>query len=216
MPNGNGLPRTYSIAADTGAGVVNRELLANEIDADVTIVTARRLPANGGWKDTAGDVMDLWFAAALSGAEQTALDAVVAAHNGTVTTQDFQFWEKNAKETTVDETWDEKMSRTAASMRLGTYKLSWYFELKLNPTGPLNSLAMARFLVDANVKGSAETVQGSTLAGVGWVAFSGWDRFIAAEGITPVLSLEIQRDSNLGGNDTVEIRKMKLGIEFMG
>lgn len=128
-----------------------------------------------------------------------------------LTTHEFQFWELNPADTTTSETWDEKMSRTAEKMSAGTYRLTWYFELKITLTGPLNSNAQARFLVDGNVKGSANLREDTEE----WHAFSGWDRYIATSGEQPVLSLEIQRNPAEGGNDTIEIRKMKLGIEYM-
>jgi hypothetical protein len=184
-------------------------MLKAEIEADVGITTSLRTGANGGWLVSNADVLDVWFSAAISGAEETALDAVLTAHTGTTTSQSFQFWESNTAVTTVLETFDEKMSRTAAALVAGTYKLSWYFEMKVTVSGPLNSNGLAQFLVDANVKGSCQH------RSVEWSSFSGWDRYVAAEGDTPVLSIEIRRDPTEGGNDTIEIRKMKLGVELM-
>ena len=209
MPSGDGQPRTYSISADTATGSVNPALLFDQILADGAITTALRDANSGGWFDSDGDVMNVWFVAPRGGAEITALDALVGVHDGDPTDAKYQFWESNPAQTTTNEAFTEVLSRTAARMKQGTYRVSWYFELKLTPTGPVNSLAMAQMLTDASVKGSAATDS------VEWIAFSGWDRFIAAEGAAPVLSLEIQRDPTVGGNDTVEIRKMKLGIEQM-
>lgn len=121
----------------------------------------------------------------------------------------FQFWESNPAQQTALETWQEAMARTADKMGAGTYRLTWYFEMRVNPTGAVNSNAMGRFLVDGNVKGNANVI------GVDYHAFSGWDRFVATEGQQPVLSLEYQRDPVEGGNDNVQIRKMKLGVERM-
>ncbi len=122
----------------------------------------------------------------------------------------FQFWESNPAQSTAAEIWQTAMSRTADPMAAGTYRLSWYCELRVNPVGPVNSDAAARFAVDSSVKGSAYLTTGND-----WHAFSGWDRFIATEGQQPVLTMEWRRDPDTGGNDNIEIRKMKLGVELM-
>jgi hypothetical protein len=207
MPSGDGTPRIYSKASDTATGAVNYAMLLDEIEADAGITTALRSGANGGWVGADGDELRIYFVAALGAPEITALDALVLAHAGTVTILDFQFWELNPASTTTNETFTEVMSRTASALQAGTYVLTWYFEMKVTVTGPLNSNGMGQFLVDGSVKGSANAARTE------WTAFSGWDRYVAAEGDAPVLSLEIQRDPTEGGNDTIEIRKMKLGIE---
>lgn len=204
MASGDGQPRTYSIASDTSAGDVAPNLLSQEIADDTGITTAL------DYINTAGDVLDIYFVATLSAGEITALDTLVGAHVATATTRNYQFWESNTATTTTSETFVEKMARTSAAMQAGPYRLSWSFELKVTPVGPLNSRAIARFLVDGNVKNIV--CEGKDL----YTAYSGWDRYVAVEGETPELSLEIRRDPTLGGNDTIEIRKMKLGIEFTG
>ena len=203
MASGDGTPRTYAISTETANGAVNGTALKDEIEADAGITTAL------DYINTAGDVLDIYFVAALGAGEITALDAVVAAHQGVATVTGFQFWEANSAVTTTAQTWQQAMERTAAAMSAGVYILTWRFELRLNPTGPVNSKAAGRFSIDGNIKGNTVTVEDD------WVSFSGWDRFVAAEGETPVLELEIRRDPTVGGNDTVEIRKMKLGVEYM-
>lgn len=203
MASGDGTPRTYSIATETANGVVNGTLLKDEIEADAGITTAL------SHINTAGDVLDIYFTAALGAPEITALDAVVLAHQGTSTVAGFQFWEDNSAFATTAQTWQTAMSRTASALGNGVYILTWRFELRLDPTGPVNSKAAGRFAIDGNIKGNTVTVEND------WVSFSGWDRFVAAEGETPVLELEVRRDPTVGGNDTVEIRKMKMGIQRM-
>jgi hypothetical protein len=205
--------RNFTIATDTVNGKLNESALEAEIGATAAIQKALDGIARKG-----DGTFDVRFADTLGPTEVTALTgdtdppspgSVIWDHTGDPLIESFQFWELNPADTTTLETWQEVMSRTAAALLDGSYRLSWYFELKLTPTGPINSKAMARFLVDGNVKGNVQTVED------GFVAFSGWDRFSGADGDKPVLSLEIQRDPTLGGNDTVEIRKMKLGIELM-
>ncbi len=121
----------------------------------------------------------------------------------------FQFWESNPAQSTDQETWQTALQRTADPMADGTYILSWYCEARVVTVGPLNSNVMIRFTVDGNVKGSADTARTE------WHAFSGWDRFVATAGLAPVLALQWQRDPTEGGNDNVEVRKLKMGVERM-
>lgn len=204
MASGDGTPRTYEISTETATGAAHGRLLVQEIEDDAGITTAL------DYINQQDDTLDIYFTSSLSAGEITALDTLVGNHQGTETKQEFQFWEENTAETTTAETWQEKMSRTAAALAGGSFLLSWYCELKVTPTDALNSLAAMRFLVDSNVKGSAQT------SAEGWVAFSGWDRYVADEGETPTLSLEIRRDPTVGGDDTIEIRKMKLGFQYVG
>lgn len=66
---------TFSVATDFTAGVQPTRLTA-EITASSIVTPLDHI-------DTSGDVCDLWFDAALSGADETTLAAVVAAHDGT-------------------------------------------------------------------------------------------------------------------------------------
>jgi hypothetical protein len=122
----------------------------------------------------------------------------------------YQFFESNAMQDTTEETYQEVMSRVTAALVAGTYVVSWRYEIRLNLTGALDSRAQARFLIDGAVKGNSRAQDSE------WDERSGWDRYVATVGETPDLSLEIRRDPGLGGNDTVEIRKMRLGIELKG
>lgn len=67
---------TFSIAQDFPNGAVATDRLVVEIGADATITVALDRV------DTSGDDCDVWFKAALTGGQEAALDAVVAAHSG--------------------------------------------------------------------------------------------------------------------------------------
>jgi hypothetical protein len=90
------------------------------------------------------------------------------------------------------------------------YRFTWYCEINLSPSGPVNSKTMVQFSLDGSLKGSASTIETE------WQAVSGWEFQLLAEGATPTLLLEIQRDPSTGGNDTAQIRKMKMSLERMG
>jgi hypothetical protein len=193
---------TYDIATETLNGQVDSGVLQTEILAG---------PFTGFLYIGTGDgYCDCFFDPALSGEDETVLDGYLAVHDGYSTTAEFQFWEKNPQTTTTSETFVETFSRTANTLSVGIYRLSWYFEMKVTADGAINSNGMGQFLVDANVKGSCNMRREE------WHAFSGWDRYVASEGDAPVLSFEMQRDPTEAGNDTIAMRKMKLGIEYMG
>jgi len=204
MATGTGQPRTYTIATETANGTINQEMLEVEIAADAGITTALN------YTGTAEGDLDIFFVATLSGAEITALDAVVLAHQGTTTISTWQKWEDNTVQSTTLETWQNALQRTAAAAIGGTYKLEWNFELRLASAGPLNSKAGGRFSSDSNFKGIFH------VADEEWVGYSGWDFITLAEGDTPQLKLEFRRDPTIGGNDTAEIRRCKMSIELMG
>jgi len=207
MPTGDGTPRTYTISTETGAGAVNSLILTAEIEADGTIVTTL------SYITTTGDTMDIYFVSSLSGAEQTALDAVVLAHQGVTTTSDWQKWESNTIQSTTAQTFTNALQRTANAVKAGTYRLSWNWELKLTPVGQVNSRGQARFSVDT---GGGQTFLGiSNTISEDWVETSGWDFTTFAEGDVPVLQVEYQVDPAVGGNDQVDIRRVKMSIELM-
>jgi len=210
MANGNGQPRTYSIAGDTATGALNRKMLKAAIEADAGITTALRTKSNGGWQSSDGDVMDLWFVSQISGSQITALDAAVLAHQGVSTVRDFQFWEINASGSTVSQAWQNAISKTSVPLKAGVYKISWSLELRVAPIGPENSGAVARVRVNSSRKKDYYHPHNK------WSGFGDWDRIIFKEGDTPLIEIDWRRDPDEGGNDKIEIRKLKLGIEFMG
>lgn len=66
---------TYSISTQTANGRVNPTTLTSEIAASSIVIALDHI-------DTGGDVLDVWFKDPLSGADQTTLTAVIAAHEG--------------------------------------------------------------------------------------------------------------------------------------
>lgn len=66
---------TYSIASDTANAKVATDSLEVEIAASSIVPVVSHT-------HTVGDVLNIWFVSALSGAEQTTLTAVVLAHEG--------------------------------------------------------------------------------------------------------------------------------------
>jgi len=206
----------YSIATALG-GSLNPDLLTQQI-SDSGMATGVL-----DYISTVGDALNLNFADILSSADKILLDgdgtqtpnntppggSVLGEHTGISTSSAFQFWESNPAQSTELETYQEAMSRTAAAVSGGVYRLSWYAELRLVVSTTKDSICEARFSVDGVVKGNVCTDT------INWHAVSGWERHVMVIGDTPVLALNFRRDPVPGGDDTVEIRKMKLGIERM-
>jgi hypothetical protein len=201
MPTGNGQPRTYDLATETANGAVNANLLQAEIVAEVGVISVIQ-------EITVSDVaLLIFFQGVLSAPEIVLLDAIVLAHDGAVTEIAAQFYESAASQQTLLETFQVALQKTSNRLAAGEYKLSWYFELKVTPVSTLNSSAEAVFDVDGQTKGT------SRCADAGWCSHSGWDRYKATEGAVPVVSILFRRDPAIGGNDSVEIRRLKMSIE---
>lgn len=205
MASGNGQPRTYSIATETASGSVLTTLLTQEIEDDATITT------DLDYINTAGDVLDIYFASTLSGPEVTALDAVVAAHDAESTSLQYRFKEENAAQTTTLETYQNAATLTPAKgLKNGVYRMAWTCEHRITASGALNGRIQTRFRIDSNTKSNTASVSEQ------WECHSGWDRYFADEGEKPVLTLDYRRDPAVGGDDTVEIRKVRLSMEYLG
>lgn len=203
MATGNGVPRTYTISTETATGNVNLNRLTREIEDDVAITTILDY-INA---DDDADQLDIYFVAPLGAGEITALDSLVAAHTGAPLFKEFQIWESNPDQSTTLQTWQTAFSRTSQALQKGAYILTWYAEIRVDPTGPLNSRAAVRFRIDANIKGNSVNDYNQ------FVPFTGWDRYTARDGDEPVLDVQYRRDNVIGGNDTIVIRKLKLAIQ---
>lgn len=155
------------------------------------------------------DDLKITFDVALSAPDKTTLDALVAAHAGAPIVSTFQFFESNPAQSTVLQTWQTALTRTLVPVTGGIYRLFWSLELRVVVNVALNSGAVARFSVDSNVKANVHH------RSMEWTAFSGWDRMVFVSGQAPVLDLEFRRDPTEGGDDTIEIRKLKMGLVGM-
>jgi len=208
MASGTGTasdPRIYDIATETANGAVNDDMLKDEINVGGLSVAFSYL-------GTADGLVSCVFAAALSGADITALDAIVLAHQGLAMSPAFRMWESNAAQQTALETYVNAISQTPATSLLGgAYRIMWYFELRVVVVGPLNSKAQARITFNSTVVGNAASED------VEWVGFSGWDRIAGLpDGALPTMEIDFRREPTVGGNDNVEIRRLKMSFEKMG
>lgn len=206
MPTGNGQPRTYDLTlpADYTVGnTLNLKQLTRQLNNDPALAANQV-----DYMQRKADLLNIFFTNALTGAEETAADAVVLAHDGKVSGKNFRFGEANAVQSTTQQSWQDAFSITAQPVQEGTYIITWQCEVRIVPTGPLNSRAALRVQVDGNNKGLGSWEHDD------WTTISGWDRSRFEEGEEPVINIQYRRDPDVGGNDTIEIRRIRLGIEL--
>jgi len=192
----------FSVANDTASGIVNGRQLTNEIPASGITTTLHGIFVEG-------DNLDIVFVSGLPGPELTTLSGVVSAHDAVTPVFGWKKWEDNSISNTALETWQEKFKRTAPPLPGGMYRVSWNFELKVIPIGPLNSKASGRLLINGSPKGIFHSNENE------WTGYSGWDFIKFKIGETPELSVEWRRDPTEAGNDSVEIRRVKMSLENM-
>jgi len=111
---------TYSISGDFPNAKVATDKLSDQIEAS-SIATALDCI------NTHGDDCDIWFEDALSGADQTTLDGVVAAHDG----EPYElggYGESDAEETTTSTEYQRKL-RLSGDYAGGLYYVEWYCEI---------------------------------------------------------------------------------------
>lgn len=205
MANGDGTPRIYNRTdpADLPSGSLNKQQLTFQISQDPTLsgLSLDRI-------DSKGDEFSIYFDAPLTAPEVTALDAVVFAHDGVDTFGEFQFFESNASQVISVQPYQDVFVATTLALQKGIYIITWNAECRVVPTGALNSACRGRIKIDGNNKGLFSWQHEQ------WQTHSGWDRQRFDEGQVIDLTMQFSRDPDVGGNDDVEIRRMKFGIEL--
>jgi len=114
---------TYSISGDFPNQKVNSTILTKEIEGSA-IVTAL------DYIFTSGDECDIWFDDALSGGDQTILDGLVAAHQGTDTTDAPQTVTSEEESISTTTEYRDKINSTLDPVTGGTYRVAWSYEVK--------------------------------------------------------------------------------------
>lgn len=187
---------TYSLSAFPNARV-NLAELTNEIVSDPTIVTV--LDFINVDEGLSGCYLN--FASVLSGAEKTALDAVVAAHQGTITRGGLQRKYRQGEDSTTFTTFQTALSTNAKALKGGVYAVVWSCEMKMG-SGTDRSLAV--FEIDG--ASFARHFEGDT----GWT-FHGGTRFTSfSEGETPNLKIKFKVQGS--GGDTAYIRRKSIAL----
>jgi len=203
MATTNGDTRTYDIATETLNGAAATKKLIAEIEAEALVTgTLDRIDKKGG-------DMNIIFTAAIPAGDEAPLDAVVAAHDGVKGTGKFKFAENNSVQSTTLQTYQTALAFTTPPMTEGQYLIHWQCEVRVVPSGPLNSAASLRFRAVGSNKGLGHWPHDD------WTTIGGIDRQRLDEGEEALLEIQYRRDPNVGGNDTIEIRRVKLGLALL-
>lgn len=212
---------TYSVATQTSVpagppenGLINGAQLLKEIQDSSMTQAARDDYIGAGQTGVGQDVLKLTFANAISGADETLLDAVVLAHVGTVTTENpkrIRMVPFDTPLTQGDATYTTKLTLTCLPIKKGTWGLKVRGELKLTVgadfTGPtLDRAADMRLLIDGVERAN-------------WVnAYEDWHNMSAADDLdieeadAPVFEIQIRRR----GTSTAELRRAVISMVFIG
>lgn len=210
----------YTVSTETAIpagppenGNANLDLLAQEIADSAMTAPAKADYMHAG--QSAG-VVTVVFANALSGADETLLDAVMLAHAGTITTADPQLLRMSPFDTPVtqgDATFTTKLQLVCPPLKKGVWSLKIRGELALNPTSLIvaqvpDSAADMRVLIDG-----AERVSNTEV----YADFDDKgtsDDIEFVEGAAPDIEIQIRRRS--GTARDAEFRRGVISMVFVG
>ncbi len=194
----------YKIS-DTLNDRVNSVQLTDEINASAIstgvlqdITTIERAAPN--------DDLNITFDVALSGADKTTLDGVVAAHPGTNTIERTQRSASAPSSDNLTGTYDVKATLTSLPRKAGLYFAFWYAEIRVSD-GTLGDRCMAITQVDGSNVGESNSFRAN------WQSMSGFEPMVLNEGDAPVV--EVKWRLMGGGGDTAQIRRTRLAIFSM-
>jgi hypothetical protein len=195
---------TYPTSA-TSTGTANANVLKQELeDASLSVSV--------GDVVVQGTTITITLSGNASGADETAIDAVVAAHDGagfiavpqTVTS------EAEASDDTGNEV--EKANLQVGPLEAGTYMLQWYMELATtSSTGTTG--AQGHLYVDKNGGGAVERGQDNAPDNQ-WRAMGGGFPFTAVAGDSYEFSLTFER-IGVSGN-AARARRGRIGVTRIG
>lgn len=188
--------------ADTADGLLNSSLLQQQIiDSSIDTGVNPLIGINGD--DTALTFV-VMFTDPLSGADETVLDGVVAAHEGTPFVEKTQSVESVGQSDTGLNTLQDKINQTSGPLSPGKYLLTCYCELKTDGT------ANAGVEGQVSIAGAVISEDNWDLAQ--WHAYqcSGVFEVTAVQaGLKPVFMLQYRR---IGAAATVSIRRARASL----
>lgn len=203
-------PRIYDISTETAQGVAYLARLIREIvGSSITSVIADVGSEEGSVSQGAvtGGSLAVSFQTTPSGAELTTLDALVLAHDGTApATPGWKKWEDNGTSSTQSGTFQTLLERTSPDLGGGVWRISVICQARIVAATALDSEGTVRFSVDGQIKALFPVTTEE------WHTFSGWDFSTFNDGDRPVLTIDARR---VGGDDTLEVRRMKFSVEKM-
>ncbi len=202
----------YDIATETASGTLNSDVMAQTLlDAGpASGGTVEGLDVQGGTYDAGnvvtGGTLTVTWQNALSGADETAQDALVAAHTGPSFGAEVQETSDEAVSSTTLTTPQTKLTLASTPVSAGPYTVTAYCEIRLQS------------VVGGSGVRAAVTVQGGEEAEDNWDATT-WHAFSAEApktfkaGDAPTLTITFERT---GSFNTVEIRRARLEMAVVG
>jgi hypothetical protein len=195
---------TYPTSA-TSTGTANANVLKQELeDASLSVSV--------GDVVVQGTTITITLSGNASDADETAVDAVVAAHDGTGFTAVPQTVtsEGEASDDTGSEV--EKANLQVGPLEAGTYNLQWYMELATTTTTGTSG-AQGHLYVDKNGGGAVERGQDNAPDNQ-WRAMGGGFPFTAVAGDSYEFSLTFER-IGVSGN-AARARRGRIGVTRIG
>lgn len=185
----------------TATGSVNVSILRQEILDDGAIVTTLDSVSS----DDGTSEIRIDFDAALSGAEVTALNAVVAAHQGEAFALDTQLASSLGTSSQAAATPATKVTLTSGPLIPGTYIVESFAELRLQAEVASQS-ALASLDVDATVISSTSNPQAN------FVPFMSRCYMTFVAGQKPVITMTFEPT---GGGAVAEIRNAQISLTLL-
>ena len=191
---------------DTSKNLVHRRSLIREIKDGA--FAASLLGVQESREPAPDDDLTLAFDIALTGPEKTALDGIVAAHQGVPTTSEYKSYESNPAQTNGTTSFIVAITQTTPALREGSYIFGWQCQMELIEVGgAINSRGIVQFQIDGNTENTSSWFQDAPHT------LSGSTRVIVQEGDTFTITLRYRRDPDLGGDDTIQVSKLKMDYE---
>lgn len=187
---------TYSVSGDFPNQKVNSNQLTQEIEASAIATVLDCININE-------DVCDIWFVDALSGGDQTILNGIVAAHQGTETSGATQTVTRWAQSTTTDNDYQVKATLNSQPLRKGMYQITWNAEMRLL-VGGMSCLVEVVLTVDN------QPVAEQNWGLQHWMHFGGTFAFSFNEADEPVIVLKFRVIGT--GGDTACIRRGHISL----
>jgi len=190
------MPQTtynYDLQIDFPNQAVNTDVLTAEIEGS-SITTALV------GISVLNDDVDITFVDALSGADKTTLDGIVAAHQGVAFSDTVQRVFSEAESTTTDTSYQEKLTLSTGPLPEGDYLISWYCEIGVDTL-----LGGSGVFAQVTYNG---TERGFTSSSSDFYrSFSGSAIVQLSAGDSPTIAINWRR---VGASNTAKIRRARL------
>jgi len=183
------------LVTDTLNDAVAENKLTEEIDDSSIVPTVDHINVHGS-------DLDIYMSDALSGAEETTLDGVVAAHDGVADTYTSAgYGESDGESSTSSGSWQTKLSTDVDCDGITEYMMSWYGEIQSSNN---TTNVKVRILLDDT------TVVAETFSNPGENAYGSVSGFKKISPSSGTCNIKVQYCSD--GGMTVKLRKARVDV----